>query len=53
MKRLKRWWIEAGHEMSHWVIVLMIIGFIYPWLAKGVEMVYPFIVKYYDWVSKF
>jgi hypothetical protein len=51
-RKFYHWWINAGKVISAWVIVAMILGFIYPWIAKAVQYVLPAIEKYYEWVSK-
>ena len=56
MKRFKIFWVNTGElrkDILTLMVVLTTLGFAYPWIAKGVNIVLPFIGKYYDWVTRF
>jgi hypothetical protein len=54
MKRIRRFWINTDEPRKD-IIGLMILGaaivVIYPWIARGVREVGPFLVSYYEWVK--
>ena len=55
-KKFRIFWrntAEPRKDVAMLMTAAVILGFAYPWIAKGVEIVLPVIVKYYDWVSKF
>ena len=56
MKRFMRMLIEQkDFRKDVWIFatIIMLIGFVYPWIAKGGTIIVPMIVKYYEWVSNF
>lgn len=54
IKKFKRMLVETKdfrELIMAMTIAVMLIGFVYPWIAKAFDYIWPYLVGYYSWVG--